>query len=67
MGQVFRYSLHFLDLSNQLKQEQSQRENLNICNQVAHTHWAHASENDDDDDIEITGTAVLLVVKMTKF
>ena len=49
MGQVFRYSLHFLDLSNQLKQEQSQRENLNTCNQVAPTHWANASEYDDDD------------------
>ena len=42
---VFRYSLHILDLSNQLKEEQSQREfeHLHL------THWANASEKKNDD------------------
>ena len=45
---VFRYSLHILDLSNQLKEEQSQRE----LEYLQLTHWANASENNDDDDID---------------
>ena len=45
---VFRYSLHILDLSNQLKEEQSQRE----LEHLQLTHWVNAYENIDDDDID---------------
>ena len=60
---VFRYSLHILDLSNQLKEEQSQRE----LEHLQLTHWANAMKTTTTVIlIKMTGTAVLLV-KMTKF